>query len=234
MTPTRVIVYYTDSALPSPLAAECWRSLLANAAPVGAHLVAVSHAPPPVDWPRANLVAEIVPTGAERCPRQIYENIAAGLDAAAKLTPRPDYAYLAEHDCLYLDAHFAGNIEVPTRVCYDCQAARLTRQGWILHHRPLLSAVCGPLDLLRAVARERREHCRAGHRYVWGEFGVGDSIEGRTFAIGVGSIEPRVIDVRWGRNFTGGTRAGETIDELRGWGHWRDTWTRLGGLEAYL
>jgi hypothetical protein len=217
------VVYYTDSALPPRLAAYCWRSLLA-AVPLNAAVVYVGHAPCPVDWPVS--FAEVVMASARRCQGQIYANIAAGVGAL----PPVERVYLVEHDCLYLPEHFAAPIECP-HLTYDLAQVRLTPDGYLWHRdRPLLSSCSGPQQYVLGAAIERRDYCRRGGRYRWGEFGSGDALAWDVLTPAPDD-PPRVVDIRHGGNFTG-ARRGNALPEVPGWPPAAELWTRLLGDDS--
>jgi hypothetical protein len=198
------VVYYSNGKISAALQRYCLENLGRRVESAGGELLCVTWEPLFAGSP-AN--QNIVWTGREDTHRNMYGQILAGLEAA-----RNPIVLLAEHDVLYPAAYHDEMAEAASGgVCYNLNVLGLNVRGYFRPNRyHLLSNCAAPRNRLVERIEDKLEEIRRSGMVAWAE-PPGD--------VEISTSAP-TIDIRHGRNFTGGREApdGTYFQDAEYWG----------------
>ena len=188
------VVYYTNNRIPEKVLNYCFPMLVEAVRKAGGQLVVVSWKPMPVEH-------NILWKTHLSCHENIYKQIMAGLRYA-----KHDKIFLAEHDVLYPSSHF--ELELQNQIAYNSNVYYLNEHGYFkVPNCKFLSTLVGSRTTIdRSIRKMIRELQQKG-KVVWAE-PEGIQIKG---------TDP-IIDIRYGKNFTGMRSSSSYLDSIDYWG----------------
>jgi glycosyltransferase involved in cell wall biosynthesis len=185
------------------------------------------------------------------CLRTYYEQLFTGMESI----PDARYIYIAEHDVLYHDSHFAFRPPRDDTFYYDLNIIWLTRRGYIKESPgQVFSTLVANRELFIEWLKYRIKHIDSGGKIDRVEPTMGDFIvdwsrtypqkltgtrqrrqpspiikpRGPKFYVEDYRAEQPSVDIRHTGNWTG-DRTGEYFEKLIPWGHYKDLWQELLG-----